>query len=46
MTVAQNKIMRLQNAVQSLTFNVRGQLGDESTRSIMEDVMKGFGRHR
>jgi hypothetical protein len=46
MTVAQNKIMRIQNAVQSLTFNVRGQLGDESTRSIMEDVMEGFGRHR
>jgi putative NIF3 family GTP cyclohydrolase 1 type 2 len=46
MNVAQMKIMRLQNAVQSLTFNVRGQLGDERTRSIMEDVMKGFGRHK
>jgi hypothetical protein len=46
MNVAQNKIMRLQNAVQSLTFNVRGQLGDERTRSIMEDVMKEFGRHK
>ena len=46
MTVAQNKIMRLQNSVQSLVFNVRGQLGDEKAAGLMADVMNGFGRHK
>jgi hypothetical protein len=46
MNVAQMKIMALQNATQSMAFNLLMYLGEEKTKSIMEDVMKGFGRHR
>jgi hypothetical protein len=46
MNVAQMKIMALQNATQSMAFNLLMYLGEEKTKSIMEDVMKGFGRHK
>jgi len=46
MNVAQMKIMALQNAVQSMAFNLLMYLGEDRTKSIMEDVMKGFGRHK
>jgi hypothetical protein len=46
MNVAQMKIMALQNATQSMAFNLLMYLGEEKTKSIMEDVMKNFGRHR
>jgi hypothetical protein len=46
MNVAQMKIMALQNATQSMAFNLLMYLGEEKTKSIMQDVMKNFGRHR
>jgi len=46
MNVAQMKIMALQNATQSMAFNLLMYLGEEKTKSIMEDVMKNFGRHK
>jgi hypothetical protein len=46
MSVAQMKIMALQNAAQSIAFCLLRELGEEKAKSIMDDVMKNFGRHK
>jgi hypothetical protein len=46
MDVVQMKIMRLQNAVQSVAFHLLQSLGEEKTKAIMDEVMKDFGRKK
>jgi len=46
MDVVQMKIMRLQNAVQSVAFHLLQFLGEEKTKAIMDEVMKDFGRRK
>ncbi len=45
MSVAQMKIMALQNAAQSIVFCLLREFGEEKAKSIMNDVMRNFGRN-